>query len=201
MTASPHRPGDDRFSVGVRVGGAGELSLAWRGMVQRVGAVSLARGDRCSTTYYPLATLHYPLSTTHHPPPTTCYLLPTNYCDSLTVALDADNGLLLLALNGTLLAASASLGPGGTRRLPPTFAASAELARASVLLPAVLWGVELFPLAALRRAPAAPEVTLPTLTLTLTLTLITLTLTLTRRGPLLRRGKRKRSSPRRRLTP
>ena len=53
MTASPHRPGDDRFSVGVLVGGAGELSLAWRGVVQRVSAVSLARGDRCGTTYYP----------------------------------------------------------------------------------------------------------------------------------------------------
>ena len=92
------------------------------------------------------------------------------------MALDADNGLLLLALNGTLLAASASPGPGVTRRLPPTFAASEELARAAVLLPAVLWGVELFPLAALRRDPAAPEVTLPTLTFTLTL--ITLTLTL-----------------------
>ena len=70
--------------------------------------------------------------------------------DRLTVALDADNGLLLLARNGTLLAASASFGPGGTRRLPPTFATSEELARATVLLPAGLWGVELFPLVALR---------------------------------------------------
>ena len=65
--------------------------------------------------------------------------------DSLTVALDADSGLLFLALGRSLIHVPVARG----RPLPAPFASSEELARAAVPLPPVLCGVELFVIASL----------------------------------------------------
>lgn len=101
-TSSAEAPGNDGLSVGVLVDTEGQLHLRCSGRTESLRLLSA----RTSVTAG---------ESLQEDPPTSATLLAIG--EPLVIALDVDEGLLMLGCRGALLPASVSLtGPGTTRR-------------------------------------------------------------------------------------